>query len=64
MCRRARCSAGPVCGVCASCALSVACRRACVGGRMCAVVLAAQLLASGSAPSLCRHVAVVHSGLF
>ena len=43
VCRRARCSSGPVCGVCASCASSVACRRACVGGRMCAVVLAAHL---------------------
>ena len=43
VCRRAHCSAGPVCGVCVSCASSVACRRACVGGRMCAVVLTAQL---------------------
>ena len=39
-------------GVCVSCASSVVCRRACVGGHVCAVVLAAQLLASGSAPSL------------
>ena len=43
VCRRAHCSAGPVCGVCASCASSVACRHACVGGHACAVVLTAQL---------------------
>ena len=52
VCRRARCSSGPVCSVCVSCASSVACQHACVGGHACAVVLAAQLLASGSAPSL------------
>ena len=39
-------------GVFVSCASSVACRHACVGGHMCAVVLTAQLLASGSAPWL------------
>ena len=38
--------------MCVSCASSVACRHACVGGHACAVVLAAQLLASGSAPWL------------
>ena len=43
VCRRAHCSAGPVCGVCVSCASPVACRRACVGGHACAVVLGAQL---------------------